>query len=121
MQTCLHDQLGCNMEAYIDDIIIKSRVKEDLVADLSEIFGNLRRFRWKLNPEKCAFGVSSGKLFSFVSEVLGRMQVQPISELCKRACTISSGATWKHTLTISSSSLGLRKILWPTYPRYSAI
>src|SRR5438876_11902614 len=53
MQRCLHDQLGCNVEAYVDDVIIKSRVKEDLISDLSETFANLRRFRWKLNPEKC--------------------------------------------------------------------
>src|SRR5437764_3875386 len=62
IQRCLHDQLGRNMEAYIDDIVIKSWVKEDLLFDLSETFGNLRRFRWKLNPEKCAFGVPSDKL-----------------------------------------------------------
>src|SRR6266540_1496224 len=52
MQRCLHDQLGQNMEAYIDDIIIKFRVKEDLIFDLSKTFTNLRHFRWKLNPEK---------------------------------------------------------------------
>src|SRR5438105_9344907 len=49
MQRCLHDQLERNVEAYIDDVIIKSRVKEDLISDLSETFTNLRRFRWKLN------------------------------------------------------------------------
>src|SRR5204863_7856918 len=57
MQRCLHDQLGCNVEAYVDDVVIKSRVMKDLIFDLSEMFANLRRFRWKLNPEKCVFGV----------------------------------------------------------------
>src|SRR5213596_1819442 len=66
MQRCLHDQLGRNVEAYVDDVIIKSWVKEDLVADLSKTFSNLRCFRWKLNPEKCVFGVPSGKLLSFI-------------------------------------------------------
>ena len=66
MQRCLHDQLGRNVEAYVDDIVIKSRVKEDLISDLSETFANLRRFRWKLNPEKCVFGVPSGKLLGFI-------------------------------------------------------
>src|SRR5438105_12660745 len=66
MQRCLHDQLGRNMEAYIDDVVIKSWVKEDLISDLSEIFTNLRRFKWKLNPEKCVFGVPLGKLLSFI-------------------------------------------------------
>src|SRR6266498_1481671 len=67
MQRCLHDQLGCNVEAYVDDVVIKSRVKEDLISDLSEMFTNLRRLRWKLNPEKCVFGVPSGKLLGIVS------------------------------------------------------
>ena len=59
------------MEAYVDDIIIKSRVKEDLLSDLSETFENLRRFRWKLNPEKCVFGVPSGKLLGFIVSYRG--------------------------------------------------
>src|SRR6266498_1875361 len=65
-QRCLHDQLGRNVEAYIDDVVIKSRVKEDLISNLSETFTNLRRFRWKLNHEKCLFGVPSGKLLGFI-------------------------------------------------------
>ena len=71
MQRCLHDQLGCNMEAYVDNVVIKSQVKEDLISDLSETFKNLRRFRWKLNPEKCVFGVPSGKLLGFIVSYRG--------------------------------------------------
>src|SRR5438132_7877706 len=71
MQRCLHEQLGCNVEAYVDDVIIKSRVKEDLISDLSETFTNLRHFRWKLKPEKCIFGVPSGKLLSFIMSYCG--------------------------------------------------
>src|SRR6266542_5360684 len=48
MQRCLHDQLRCNVEAYVDDIVIKPRVKEDLISDVSKMFTNLRCFRWKL-------------------------------------------------------------------------
>src|SRR5438132_13747697 len=71
MQRCLHDQLGCNVEAYVDDVVIKSRVKEDLIPDLSETFTNLRCFRWKLNPKKCVFGVPSGKLLGFIVSYRG--------------------------------------------------
>src|SRR6266498_1718447 len=71
MQRCLHDQLGRNVEAYVDDVVIKSRVKEDLISDLSEMFENIRCFRWKLNPEKCVFGVPSGKLLSFIMSYRG--------------------------------------------------
>src|SRR5437773_2680657 len=54
----------------------KSWVNEDLVADLSETFNNLRCFRWKLNPEKCVFGVPSGKLLGFIVSYRG-IEVNP--------------------------------------------
>jgi hypothetical protein len=50
----------------VDDIIIKTRTSSDLIADLEETFSSLRRFRWKLNPTKCVFGVPSGKLLGFI-------------------------------------------------------
>src|SRR6266511_2258869 len=71
MQRCLHDQLRCNVEAYIDDVIIKSRIKEDLISDLFGTFANLRCFMCKLNPEKCVFGVPSGKLLGFIVSYRG--------------------------------------------------
>jgi len=33
---------------------------------LEETFNSLRKFRWKLNPTKCVFGVPSGKLLGFI-------------------------------------------------------
>src|SRR6266540_3176589 len=75
-QRYLHDQLGRNVEAYVDDVVIKSRVREDLISDLSETFTNLRRFRWKLNPEKCVFGVPSGKLLGFIVSYRG-IEINP--------------------------------------------
>lgn len=53
------------MEAYIDDAIIKTMRKDDLIANLEEIFKNIRVFRMKLNSDMCTFGVLSGKLLSF--------------------------------------------------------
>ena len=66
MQACLGPQLGCNVEAYIDDIMVKTRYKDYLVQDLQETFNNLRRVNFKLNPDKCVFGVPSGKLLGFL-------------------------------------------------------
>jgi hypothetical protein len=50
----------------MDDIVIKTRNSDDLIAHLEETFISLRRFRWKLNPTKCIFGVPSGKLLRFI-------------------------------------------------------
>ena len=58
----LAGQLGRNVEAYVDDIVIKSKLAGAHTGDLQETFVNLRAEGIKLNPEKCAFGVKAGKL-----------------------------------------------------------
>src|SRR3954462_4618298 len=65
MQACLKDQIGRNVQVYFDDIVIKTREARMLIDDLRETFDNLDRYRIKLNPEKCAFGVPSGQLLSY--------------------------------------------------------
>jgi hypothetical protein len=62
----LESQIGKNVEAYIDNVVIKTTNEEDLIADLAQTFANLWHYRWKLNPEKCVFGVPSGKLLGFM-------------------------------------------------------
>ena len=66
IQNCLSSQLQRNVEAYVDDVVVKTREADDLIADLTETFDNLRQWRWKLNPSKCVFGVPSGKLLGFI-------------------------------------------------------
>ena len=58
----LGDQLDRNISAYVDDVVVRSKKKEDHIQDLRETFANLRRHGLKLNPEKCVFGVRKGKL-----------------------------------------------------------
>jgi hypothetical protein len=66
IQMCFTDQLHRNVEGYVDDVVIKTRDSDVLIADLEETFSSLRRFRWKLNPTKCVLGVPSGKLLGFI-------------------------------------------------------
>ena len=63
---CLDEQISRNAEAYINDVIIKSKTTDNLIADLEETFANLKRYRWKLNPSKCIFGVPSGILLGYI-------------------------------------------------------
>ena len=49
------------MDAYIDDMVVKSKKESDHVKDLTEVFTILRRHKLRLNAAKCSFGVSSGK------------------------------------------------------------
>ena len=55
VQNCLHNQIGRNVHAYVDDIVVKSREKETLIDDLKETFDNLRVYKMMLNPAKCVF------------------------------------------------------------------
>jgi hypothetical protein len=63
MQNCLGSQIGCNIQVYIDNVVITTRKEESLISDLTETFDNLNRYKLKLNPTKCSlFGVSVGQL-----------------------------------------------------------
>nr|ABF95613.1 retrotransposon protein, putative, Ty3-gypsy subclass [Oryza sativa Japonica Group] len=62
----LYKQLGRNVEAYVDDIVVKSCKAFDHVSNLQETFDNLPAAGMKLNPEKCVFGVHAGKLLGFL-------------------------------------------------------
>ena len=66
IQTCLANQIRKTVEAYVDDVVIKSKHVETLVDDLRLTFDNLRAYDIKLNPEKCVFGVPAGKLLGFI-------------------------------------------------------
>ncbi|XP_077232665.1 uncharacterized protein LOC143870036 [Tasmannia lanceolata] len=59
-------QIGRNMEVYVDDMLVKSRSAQDHVSDLKETFQVLKKHSMKLNPTKCTFGVSSGKFLGFM-------------------------------------------------------
>jgi hypothetical protein len=66
IQKCLKSQIRKNVEAYVDDVVVKTTEEDQLIADLTETFANLREFQWKLNPTKCVFGVPSGLLLGFM-------------------------------------------------------
>ena len=59
-------QIGQNVEVYVDDMLVKSLDEEKHLDDLQETFVTLRQYNMKLNPKKCAFGVSSGKFLRFM-------------------------------------------------------
>ncbi|KAL5702453.1 hypothetical protein ACHQM5_027671 [Ranunculus cassubicifolius] len=60
------EMLGKTVEVYVDDMIVKSKNKENHVADLEAVFARLNKYNMKLNPAKCAFGVSSGKFLGYM-------------------------------------------------------
>jgi hypothetical protein len=66
VHTVLESQIERNVKAYIDDIVVKSEKRGDLLDDLKETFDNLCKFKMMLNPKKCVFDVSLGKLLGYM-------------------------------------------------------
>nr|XP_027082130.1 uncharacterized protein LOC113704425 [Coffea arabica] len=60
------NQIGRNMEVYVNDMIVKSRAGPQLVPDLKEILSILWESRMRLNPKKCTFGIRSGRFLGFL-------------------------------------------------------
>jgi hypothetical protein len=66
LQSYFKEQIGHNLEVYVDDIIVKTRRGDSLINDLEKTFTNLRCFNIRLNPEKCTFEVPRGKLLGYI-------------------------------------------------------
>ena len=69
-------QLGKNIEIYIDDMVVKSKVESDRVNDLGNIFDILRRYKLRLNASKYSFSVGSGKFLGYMVTHCG-IEVNP--------------------------------------------
>jgi hypothetical protein len=81
---------------YVNDIVVKNKMSEDLITDLKETFTNLRRFRIKLNLKKYMFGVPKGKLLGFMVSNCGIKANQEKNEAIQRMGPIQNlkGVQW---------------------------
>ncbi|CAL8116470.1 unnamed protein product [Prunus armeniaca] len=95
MQKIFGDMLHKNVECYVDDLVIKSKRREDHLKDLRMVFNRLRKYQLKMNPLKCAFGVTLGKFLGFIVKHRGievdqtkikaiQGRCQPFSRLMKK-------------------------------------
>src|SRR5450432_3937423 len=66
MVTLFHDMMHKEVEIYVDDMIVKSCKQQEHLVNLQKVFERLRKYQLKLNPAKCTFGVTSGKLLGFI-------------------------------------------------------
>jgi hypothetical protein len=78
IQQCLKDQIRDQLvEAYVDDVVVKTKMASTLVDDLNQTFKALNKFQWKLNPKKCIFGVPSDIL---LGNIVSRDGIRPNPE-----------------------------------------
>jgi hypothetical protein len=66
MNTVFGKPIGRTVEAYVDDIVVKSKHASSIIDDLGLAFAALKAKNVKLNPKKCVFGVPRGMLFGFI-------------------------------------------------------
>ncbi|KAM0980525.1 hypothetical protein ACFX2A_013956 [Malus domestica] len=59
-------QIGITIEVYVDDIMVKGKQRSDHIHNLAETFNILRKYKIKLNPTKCTFGVSSSRFLGYL-------------------------------------------------------
>ncbi|KAM1159057.1 hypothetical protein ACFX19_032843 [Malus domestica] len=71
MQKIFNDMLHKNVECYVDDVVVKTKGRSDHLKVLRIVFKRLRKYNLKMNPLKCAFGVTSGKFLGFIVKLRG--------------------------------------------------
>ncbi|XP_028061817.1 uncharacterized protein LOC114265248 [Camellia sinensis] len=90
--------LGRTMEAYIDDMVVKSKDKARHLSDLAEMYAILKRHKLRLNASKCAFGVGTGKFLGFLDTNRGieadPSQIKAIQDLERPNSTKDSKFFW---------------------------
>ena len=107
--------IGHTMEVYVDDMITKSKEPRDHVKHLEETFELLRKYEMKLNPEKCAFGVSSGKFLGFLVSHRG---IEANPEKIRAVTDMKSPRTVKEVQSLTGKLAALtRTSLW-TFARF---
>ena len=84
MLNCFGDLIGQTVEAYVDDIVVKSTRADHLVADLEKTFAKLWANGIKLNPVKCVFRVPRGMLLDFIVSKRGiKANLEKISAITR--------------------------------------
>ncbi|XP_076903204.1 uncharacterized protein LOC143558206 [Bidens hawaiensis] len=60
MDTAFQEQIGKNLEVYMDDLVIKSVEEDQMLRDTENVFSTLRKINMKMNPSKCSFSMEEG-------------------------------------------------------------
>ena len=101
MTAIFHDMMHQKLEDYVDDIVVKSKKREEHFYVLKKVFERCRTFKLRMNPLKCAFRVSTRKFLGFLVHSRG-IDVDPA-----KATAI---ATMKPLVTIKELKSFLRKV-----------
>jgi len=100
--------LGRNVQAYVDDMVVTSHERGQHAADLEELFATISKYRLKLNPEKCVFGVEAGKFLGFMLTERG-IEVNP--NKCAAIIAIRSPTSVKEVQQLTGRMTALSRFV----------
>jgi hypothetical protein len=127
MSKTFGDLIRDKVEVYVDDIMVKTKRGSTLVEDLTLVFDKLRATRTKLNPHKCVFGVTAGKLLGFLVSYRGieanPEKIKAIEAMRPPTCikdvqklTGSLAALSRFISRLAERALPFFKLLWKSGP-----
>ncbi|GJX19691.1 reverse transcriptase domain-containing protein [Tanacetum coccineum] len=108
VDSTFQNQIGRNLEAYVDDMVIKSKEETSLLADIAETFESLKTINMKLNPKKCSFGVEEGKFLGYMVTSEG---IRANPKKTKAISDLQSPKTLKEMQSLSGKLASLNRFL----------
>ncbi|GJR12087.1 reverse transcriptase domain-containing protein [Tanacetum coccineum] len=108
VDSAFKEQIGVNLEAYVNDMVIKSRTEQDIIKDIEQTFSTLRRINMKLNPKKCSFGMEEGKFLGYIVTSKG---IRANPKKAKAVMDMPSPKTLKQMQSLSGKLAALNRFL----------
>ena len=102
------DLIGKSMEVYVDDLLVKSKNESDHLRHLANVFDILKKFRIKLNPAKCMFGILSGK---FLGHLVSRRGIEANPEKIRAIINMRSPRTTKEFQILAGRIVALNRFV----------
>nr|KYP66897.1 Transposon Ty3-I Gag-Pol polyprotein [Cajanus cajan] len=108
MDKVFAEQIGRNLEVYVDDMVIKTKSATDHVRDLEEILQQVRKYNMRLNPEKCVFGVQGGKFLGFMITCRG---IEANPDKCQALINMRSPQSHKEVQRLAGRLASLSRFI----------
>ena len=108
MNKVFPELIGCLMEVYIDDMLVKTEEEGTLLSDLEVVFGRLRQHNMRLNPHKCAFLVAAGKFLGFM---LTHQGIEANPDKCQAILEMKSPTTVKEVQHLTGKIPSLSRFM----------
>jgi hypothetical protein len=122
MKAASKDQVGRNVQSYVNDIVVASKKKESYISDLSETFANMHETNLKLNLKNCIFRVTQGKVLGYLVSTKGIeassdkiraiIQIQPPHMRKSAEANRSHSTLNRFIVKLAERSLPFFSILW---------